>query len=125
MQGRRWMLIAMVGAAIVLVAFILDVVLGVDLNRSTAAAASFIVLVGAVLVAGACYQHWSTVDRRTTPTHVMAATALLGGALVASSVFGATGTAIFGDVRIASLGVAALVVAMAAAQRVTTEKTPR
>lgn len=122
MQGRRWLLVAGVGTAIVLAAFVLDVVIGVDVSRSTAAAGSFIVIVGAVLVAGACYQRWSTVDHRSTPTHVMAAAALLGGALVASSVFGATGTAIFGDLRIAWLGVAALVIAMAAAQLTTFEE---
>ena len=55
----------------------------------------------------------------------MAAAALLGGALVASSVFGSSAGVAFHDKLTASLGVAALLVAIGAAYLTTDQKEPQ
>ncbi|MGB9011333.1 MAG: hypothetical protein WCB95_00490, partial [Aeromicrobium sp.] len=73
------------------------------------------VVVAAAVAAGIFFQQWSTTTKRSIPHHAMAALAMLGGALVASSAF-STGAGVLGNTVTASLGLAALWISLLAAR---------
>lgn len=86
-----------------------------ELEGTTRTVLRIAAIVAAAVAAGTFFQRWSVVPARTVPHHAMAALGLLGGALVASSAFGA-GPGAFGNELTASLGLAALVVSLLAAR---------
>lgn len=73
-----------------------------------------LVVVAALLVAGICYQAWSTVtaQQRTPLVHAAAAASLVGGAALASAVTSAPAGDLMGAHALATLGTAALVAAV-------------
>lgn len=72
-----------------------------------------LVVVAALLVAGACYQRWGSVAQaqRTPVLHAAAGASLVGGAALASSVTSAADGRLLSDSLLTTLGVAALVAA--------------
>lgn len=98
-----------------LVAVVFAVDLTTDLDGSARGLLRGLVVAAGAVVAGVFYQRWSTLPERTVPHHAMAALAMLGGALVASSAF-STGAGVFGNSVTASLGLAALWISLLAAR---------
>jgi peptidoglycan/LPS O-acetylase OafA/YrhL len=111
MSGSRALQVAAIAAAVVLVAYVVDVVAS-DLSASAAGAARAVVIISAALCAGVIYQLWSVRKQHTPRDHAAVAAALLGGALAASSAFSASAGQIFGSSLTAAAGVAGLVLAL-------------
>ena len=107
-----WVRFAFGATSVVAVVYVLD--LFVDVDGSTRGVLRGVTVAAAALVAAMAFQRWSTVAERDVPHHAMAALALLGGALVASSAF-SPGTSVFGNTVTASLGLAALWISLLAA----------
>lgn len=109
-QGIRIMSIA---AAVVLAAYVVGGVAGVDLGGARGLV-KVAVLVAAVVVAGLAFQGWS---HHGTP-HTLSAmvVALLGGASLASTVTTARGADLYGSDPMALVGTLAVVAAVTIAQ---------
>ena len=112
MKGSRALGAATIAGAVVLVAYVVDLVAGGDLSDGAAGAGRALAIVGAVICAGIVYQSWSTRRQHTPREHAAVAAALLGGALAASSAFSAPSGQIFGSSLTAAAGVAGLVLAL-------------
>lgn len=111
MKGSRALLVATIAGAVVLVAYVVDLVAG-DLSKQAAGAGRAAVIVGAVICAGVIYQSWSVRRQHTPRDHAAVAAALLGGALAASAAFSAPSGQIFGSSLTAVAGVAGLALAL-------------
>lgn len=111
MTSSRTFRVALIGAALVAVAFAVEVIARVDLDSSGRGVARVIVLLGAVLCTGALYQAWSVVKGHTVRDHLAVAAALVGGALIASSAFSRSDQ-VFGNDVTAAAGLIGLVTAL-------------
>lgn len=105
--------VAAIAAALVLIAYVVDLLAGSDLSKGAAATGRAAVIVGAVVCAGVIYQLWSVRKQHTPRDHAAVAAVLLGGALAASSAFSATDGQIFGNSLTAAAGVAGLALGLA------------
>lgn len=112
-QHPAWVRFPFLAICVVAVVFALD--LTADLDGSTRGLLRGVVVAAGAVVAGIFFQRWSTLPERAVPHHIMAALAMLGGALVASSAF-STGAGVFGNSLTASLGLAALWISLLAAR---------
>ena len=108
MRGSRALQAATIAAAIVLIAYVIDLLADEDLSKVAAAAGRAVVIIGAVICAGVIYQLWSVRKQHTPRDHAAVVAALLGGALAASSAFSAPEGQIFGNSLTAAAGVAGL-----------------
>lgn len=108
-----WMRFAVLATSFVAVVFVLD--LSLDVDGPARGMLRGAVVVAAAVAAGIFFQRWSTLTKRSVPHHAMAALAMLGGALVASSAF-STGAGVLGNTVTASLGLAALWISLLAAR---------
>ena len=113
MRGSRALLAATIAAAVVLIAYVVDLAAGSDLSKDTATAGRAAVIIGAVICAGVIYQLWSVRKHHTARDHAAVAASLLGGALAASSAFSASSGQIFGNTLTAAAGVAGLALGLA------------
>jgi peptidoglycan/LPS O-acetylase OafA/YrhL len=113
MRGSRALLAATIAGAVVLIAYVIDLVFDEDLSKDTATAGRAAVIIGAVICAGVIYQSWSVRKQHAPHDHAAVAAALLGGALAASSAFSAPEGQIFGNSLTAAAGVAGLVLGIA------------
>jgi len=111
MKGSRALLAATIAGAVVLIAYVVDLV-AADLGYQAAGAGRAAVIIGAVICAGVIYQSWSVRTQHTPRDHAAVAAALLGGALAASSAFSAPTGQIFGSSLTAAAGVAGLALAL-------------
>ncbi len=107
-----WVRFSFAATSVVAAVFAMDLL--TDVDGSTRGVLRGVVVAAAAVVAGVTFQRWSTVEERTVPHHAMAALALLGGALVASSAFSA-GADVFSNTMTASLGLTALWISLLAA----------
>ena len=112
MTSSRALGAATIAAAVVLVAYVVDLVAGDDLGKGAASAGRVAVIIGAVVCAGIVYQSWSVRREHPPREHAAVAAALLGGALAASSAFSAPSGQIFGNSVTAAAGVAGLALAL-------------
>ena len=112
MTSGRALGAATIAAAVVLVAYVVDLVAGDDLGKGAASAGRVAVIIGAVVCAGIVYQSWSVRREHPPREHAAVAAALLGGALAASSAFSAPSGQIFGNSVTAAAGVAGLALAL-------------
>ncbi len=112
MKASRALQVATIAGAVVLVAYIVDLVAGSDLSKPAATAGRVAVIAAALICAGIIYQLWSVRRDHTPREHAAVAAALLGGALAASSAFSAPAGQIFGSSLTAAAGVAGLVLAL-------------
>jgi hypothetical protein len=122
MTVSRTFRIALIGAVLVAIAYVLDVLVGVDFGSSTRGLTRLIVLLGAVLCTGALYQDWSVIKGHVVRDHAAVAAALVGGALVASSVVGTSVGHVFSNDITATAGLLGLVVALYLNRASTLEK---
>ena len=111
MKGSRALRLAAIAAAVVLVAYVVD--LAADLGKDAASIGRIVVIVGAAVCAGIIYQAWSVLRQHTPRDHAAVAAALLGGALAASSAFSGSAGHIFGNSVTAAAGVAGLALGVA------------
>lgn len=111
MKGSRALLAATIAGAVVLIAYVVDLV-AADLSNQAAGGGRAVVIIGAVICAGVIYQSWSVRTHHTPRDHAAVAAALLGGALAASSAFSAPVGQIFGSSLTAAAGVAGLALAL-------------
>lgn len=109
-QGIRVMSVA---GAVVLAAYVVGGLAGVDLG-SALTYVKIVVVVAAIVVAGLAFQGWS----HTSTAHALSAmvVALLGGASLASTVSTATGDDLYGSDPMALVGTLAVVAAVTIAQ---------
>ncbi|VXC41222.1 hypothetical protein [Aeromicrobium sp. 9AM] len=112
MKAGRALQIATIAGAVVLVAYVVDLVAGSDLSKPAATTGRVAVIAAALICAGIIYQLWSVRRDHTPREHAAVAAALLGGALAASSAFSAPAGQIFGSSLTAAAGVAGLVLAL-------------
>ena len=106
MKGSRALRLAAIAAAVVLIAYVVDLV--ADLGKDAASIGRIVVILGAAVCAGVIYQSWSVRKQHTPRDHAAVAAALLGGALAASSAFSASEGQLFGNSLTAAAGVAGL-----------------
>lgn len=109
--GRTFRL-ALIGAAVVAVAVAVDVLAGVELDGPARGAARALVLLGAVLCTGALYQGWSVMKGHVLRDHLAVVAALVGGALIASSVVSPSTAHVFGNDITATAGLFGLAAAL-------------
>jgi peptidoglycan/LPS O-acetylase OafA/YrhL len=119
MRGSRALLAATIAGAVVLIAYVVDLVAGSDLSEDAATAGRAAVIIGAVICAGVIYQSWSIRKKYAARDHAAVAAALLGGALAASSAFSAPEGQIFGNSLTAAAGVAGLALGLAGSRPTT------
>ena len=123
MKGSRALLVATVAGAVVLIAYVVDLV--ADLGKDAASIGRIVVILGAAVCAGVIYQSWSVRRRHAPRDHAAVAAALLGGALAASSAFSAPSGQIFGSSLTAAAGVAGLALALVGSRPTPTSKEGR
>ena len=113
MTNVRGIRIMSVAGAVVLAAYVVGGLLGVDLG-SALGLVKIVVVIAAVVVAALAFQGWS----HTNDTHSLSAmiVALLGGASLASTVSTATGDDLYGSDPMALVGTVAVVAAVTIAQ---------
>lgn len=119
MSGSRGLCTATIAGAVVLIAYLADLVAGDDLSKNAASIGRTAVIAAAVICAGVVYQRWSVRKQYTSSDHAAVAAALLGGALAASSAFSAPAREIFGNSVTAAAGVAGLALALAGSRPTT------
>jgi hypothetical protein len=112
MKAGRALQVATIAGAVVLVAYVVDLVAGSDLSKPAATTGRVAVIAAALICAGIIYQLWSVRRDHTPREHAAVAAALLGGALAASSAFSAPAGQIFGSSLTAAAGVAGLILAL-------------
>lgn len=125
MMASRTFRVALIGATVVAVAFAVDVVAQVELDHVARGVARTIVLIGAVVCTGVLYQAWSVIKGHIARDHAAVAAALVGGALIASSVVGKAGRHIFGNDMTATAGLIGLVAALWVSHTSALEKAAR
>ena len=106
MKGSRALRLAAIAAAVVLIAYVVD--LAADLGKDAASIGRIAVILAAAVCAGIIYQAWSVRRQHTARGHAAVAAALLGGALAASSAFSGSAGQVFGNAVTAAAGVAGL-----------------
>ena len=124
MKGSRALLVATIAGAVVLIAYVVDLV-GDDLSKQATGTGRAAVIIGAVVCAGVIYQSWSVRRQHTPRDHAAVAAALLGGALAASSAFSAPSGQIFGSSLTAAAGVVGLALALVGSRPTPTSKEGR
>lgn len=102
-----------VAAAVVLIAYVLTTIAGVDLGSSTSLA-RIVVLIAAAVVAIIAYATWSHGNTRHTLSAMVLG--LLGGASLASTVTTASAGDLYGSDPMALVGTLAIVAAVTVAQ---------
>ena len=112
MRVSRTFWVALIGAALVAIVFAVDALARVDFDSTARGVARAIALLGAVLCTGALYQAWSVIKGHTVRDHVAAAAALVGGALIASSVVSKSSVHVFGNDLTAGAGLIGLAAAL-------------
>ncbi len=110
-MNTRWHLVSLLATIVALVLFAADVIADVDWSQDALPGLRIAVLLAAVVIAVVYYVHWETVKVRVPATHACAALGLLGGALLAASIFSSGPDVIFRDTIIASAGMTAVTVA--------------
>lgn len=114
--GTRAYGAAVIGAVLVVAAYVVDRVAAPDLSSSVAGVGRAAAILGALACAVVLYQLWSTRRANDVAHHAGVAAVLLGGALAASSAFSATSGQIFGNALTAALGIAGLAVGLVSAR---------
>ncbi|MEV7397753.1 hypothetical protein [Aeromicrobium sp. NPDC092404] len=112
MRGSRALQVATAAAAVVLLAYVVDLAAGSNLDQDAATVGRVLAIIGAAVCAAVIYQLWSVREHHTARDHAAAAAALLGGALAASSAFSAHTGDIFGSSVTATAGIAGLALAI-------------
>ncbi|MGA8986895.1 hypothetical protein [Aeromicrobium sp.] len=108
MQHPRKFAVLVIGEALVVIAYLLAVVVTPDPSlRSPLRLAA---VAGAAIIAVTLYQAWSVTPTAASLAGMLAA--LLGGASLAATAVSATGDRVFASTPVATLGTAALVVAV-------------
>jgi peptidoglycan/LPS O-acetylase OafA/YrhL len=104
---NRWQIVAFIAELVVIAVFAVD--LGPEWPRDGLPGIRVLAVIAAAVFAGATYIHWETARTRVPATHAAAALGLLGGALLAASVFSHGLDVIFRNTLMASIGVSAIV----------------
>lgn len=107
----RWHLVSLLATIVVLALFAADVIADVDWSQDALPGLRVLVVAAALVIAIVYYVHWETADVRPPATHACAALGLLGGALLAASVFSSGPDVIFRDNIIAAAGMTAVTLA--------------
>jgi hypothetical protein len=103
---NRWQIVACIAELVVFAVFAVE--LATDWSHDALPGIRVLVVIAAAVYAGAVYIHWESAKVRVPATHGAAALALLGGALVAASVFSHGLDVVFRNTLMASIGVSAI-----------------
>lgn len=110
----RWQIAAFLAELVLLALFAVE--LATDFSQDALPGIRVLVVIAALVFAGCMYYHWEAVDTRVPATHGAAALGLLGGALVASSVFTSGLDVVFRNAVLAGTGMSAIVLSYVLAQ---------
>ena len=105
---NRWQIAAFIAELVILALFAVE--LATDWSQAALPGIRVLAVFAAAVFAGATYIHWETAKKRVPTTHGAAALGLLGGALVAASVFSHGLDIVFRNTLMCGIGVSAIVV---------------
>ncbi len=111
---KKWQIAAFIAELVVLALFAVE--LATDWSQDARPGIRVLAVFAAAVFAGAIYIHWESAKKRVPATHAAAALGLLGGALVASSVFSSGLDVVFRHTVMAGIGVSAMVLSYVFAQ---------
>ena len=103
----RWQIVAFIAELVIIAVFAVE--LATDWSHDALPGIRVLAVIAASVFAGATYIHWESAEKRVPATHGAAALGLLGGALVAASVFSQGLDVVFRNMLMASIGVSAIV----------------
>lgn len=111
---KKWQIAAFIAELVVLALYAVE--LATDWSQDARPGIRVLAVFAAAVFAGAIYIHWESAKKRVPATHAAAALGLLGGALVAASVFSSGLDVVFRHTVMAGIGVSAMVLSYVFAQ---------
>lgn len=110
----RWQIAAFLAELVLLALFAVE--LATDWSEDALPGIRVLAVIAALVFAGCMYYHWEAVEERVPATHAAAGLGLVGGALMASSVFTSGLDVVFRSTPMAAIGMSAIVLSYVLAQ---------